>query len=361
MSLNARPARSSTSSPDALRPFDRRRAGNPLCKLSEVGNTPLVPLRDLLGRNDLEVWAKLELHNPGGSSKARSARRMIEDALARGTISRGYTVIESTSGNLGVGLAETCLERGLGLICVVDARTDPDKAQRIRALGGEVRVVTEPDPETGDLLTARLKLVRELTEANPNSWWPDQYSNPSNPAAHRATMAEIAEAMEGEVDWLFVATSTSGTLRGCCDHIVSAGLETKVCAVDAEGSVLFGGERGIRKLPGLGAGIVTRLSHGAWFDRLIRVSDLESVVGCRQLLAREGLYAGASSGGVVAALQRLTGSLDSGARCAVIFADGGEGYKHTVYDDSWVERELGVSPHELQRLSRTPQLPSRVA
>ncbi len=316
-----------------------------------VGNTPLVPLDRFSDRTDLEIWAKLEMMNPGGSSKDRSAARMIEDALERRTIGRGSTVIESTSGNLGIGLAHACRAHGLGLICVVDSRTDESKIEKIRSLGGEVRVVVEPDPRTGDLLTARLELVRKLTAVTPGAWWPDQYSNESNPAAHTETMAEIDSALSGEVDWLFVATSTTGTLRGCCDYVLEAKRDTKVVAVDAVGSVLFGGDRGQRRLPGLGAGVATALSRDAWFDRLIRVTDLDCAIGCRRLLAREGIFAGASSGGVAMAFESFAPLLEPGARCAMIFADGGEGYVRTAYDDAWVERELQVTPEEMALLA----------
>jgi len=319
--------------------------------LEAIGNTPLVALRAFGERSDIETWAKLESLNPGGSSKDRSAARMIADALDDGRIEPGSTVVESTSGNLGIGLAQACLVHNLALICVVDSRTDSAKIERIRDLGGQVHVVSEPDPETGDLLTARLRFVQELAESTPGAWWPDQYSNGSNPAAHTETMAEIDEALDANLDWLFVATSTTGTLVGCCDYLLDHGRETKVVAVDAVGSVLFGGERATRRLPGLGAGITTGLSRRAWFDQLIRVSDLDCVVGCRRLMAREGIYAGASSGGVAMAFESLAPLLDPGSRCAMIFADGGEGYIDTVYDDEWVERELRVSPGELELLT----------
>ena len=317
----------------------------------EVGTTPLIPLHRFSERSDLEVSAKLEMMNPGGSSKDRSASRMIEDALESRVIGRGSTVIESTSGNLGIGLARTCRRHGLSLICVVDSRTDDAKIEKIRGLGGEVRVVIEPDPRTGDLLAARLDLVRRLTALTPGAWWPDQYSNPSNPAAHKETMAEIDAELGGKVDWLFVATSTTGTLRGCCDYLREANRSTKVVAVDAVGSVLFGGERGQRRLPGMGAGIATTLSRNAWFDRLIRVTDLDSAIGCRRLLAREGIFAGASSGGVAMAFESVAPTFEPGTRCAMIFADGGEGYVSTAYDDSWVERELNVSRENLELLA----------
>ena len=316
-----------------------------------IGNTPLVSLSHFCERQDIEPWAKLESFNPGGSSKDRSAARMIEDALEAGLIRTGSTVIESTSGNLGVGLALACLAHDLHLICVVDSRADETKLRKIRELGAEVEVVSEPDPATGDLLVARLALVERLVAETPGAWRPDQYSNSSNPAAHRQTMAEIDDALDERVDWLFVATSTAGTLRGCCDYLIEQRRETKVVAVDALGSVLFGGTRSSRRLPGLGAGVATELSRHAWFDRLVRVSELECVVGCRRLMAREGIFAGASSGGVAMALESLAPTMAAGARCAMIFPDGGEGYLSTVYDDDWVKRELGVTTSELNHMT----------
>ena len=122
-------------------------------------------------------------------------------------------------------------------------------------------------------------------------------------------------------------------------------------AVDAVGSVLFGGERGVAAPARLGRGHRDGALTRAWFDRLIRVTDLECVIGCRRLLAREGIFAGASSGGVAMALDSISPLLATGARCAMIFADGGEGYVRTAYDDAWVERELKVSPEELELLA----------
>ncbi len=171
-----------------------------------------------LERRDIRVWAKLESLNPGGSAKARPAARMIADALADGRIGPGSTVIESTSGNMGVGLAQACRFHGLRLICVVDSRTTDVNLRTMRAMGADVRVVTEPDPDGGDLLGARLKLVAELVESIPGAFWPDQYSNEANAESHAlGTMREIDEALDGEVDHLFVAVSTAGTLAGCME------------------------------------------------------------------------------------------------------------------------------------------------
>jgi 2,3-diaminopropionate biosynthesis protein SbnA len=327
--------------------------------LGAIGNTPLVALRRFLLRPDIDVWAKLEATNPGGSAKDRPAARMIRDALDSGLVDLGTTVVESTSGNTGIGLAQACRYHGLRLICVVDARAHERSVRAMRALGADVRVVTEPDPQTGDLLVARLALVRRLLAEIPNSFWPDQYANESNPAAHAAgTMREIDDALEGQIDWLFVATSTTGTLRGCGDYLRERGRATRIVAVDSTGSALFGGVRGTRRLPGFGAGVETRLSAEAEHDELVRVSDLDCVVGCRRLASREAILAGASSGGVAFALEALAGRMEPGSRCAAIFPDGGSGYLETVYDDTWVARELGCDAARLAALADQEELPS---
>jgi cysteine synthase A len=163
-------------------------------------------------------------------------------------------------------------------------------------------------------------------------------------------MREIDEALEGRLDYLFVATSTTGTLRGCGDYLREHGRSTRVIAVDSTGSALFGGRRGTRRLPGFGAGVETDLSAGAEFDELVRVSDLDCVVGCRRLAEREAILAGASSGGIAFAVEALATQMAPGSRCAAIFADGGAGYLETVYDDTWVERELGCPPARLAAL-----------
>ncbi len=319
--------------------------------LGAIGDTPLVALTRYLPELPVQVWGKLESANPGGSAKDRPAARMIADAFEQGLIGPGTTVIESSSGNMGVGLAQACRYHGMQLICVVDSRAHDTNVRTLRALGADVRVVSRPDPETGDLLTARIALVRHLLATTPDGWWPNQYANESNPAAHAdGTMREIDEALGGELDYLFVATSTTGTLRGCCDYLRSRGRDTQVVAVDAVGSALFGGARAARELPGFGAGLETELSRSSHYDVLVRVSDLDCVVGCRRLVAREAIFAGGSSGGVAIALERLATVMAPGSRCALILPDGGAGYLRTVYDDEWVARRLGCSPVDLAAL-----------
>ncbi|WP_051471121.1 pyridoxal-phosphate dependent enzyme [Patulibacter minatonensis] len=320
--------------------------------LGAIGDTPLVHLRRYPDRRDVAFFAKLEATNPGGSAKDRPAARMLDDAWARGLVGPGSTVVESSSGNMGVGLAQACRCRDLAFVCVVDSRANVANVRTMEALGADVRIVTRPDPETGDLLTARRALVAEIVAATPGAFRPDQYANPENAGAHEhGTMREIVEALDGRLDVLLVATSTTGTLRGCVDALRAHGLhDTTVVAVDAVGSALFGGERGRRMLPGFGAGMRTELSESADFDRLERVADLDCVVGCRRLALREGLLAGASGGAVAAAFDRIAPGLEPGSRCAAILHDGGTRYLETVYDDAWVARELDCPPARLAAL-----------
>jgi len=316
--------------------------------LDAIGDTPLIALHRYLDDPAICVWAKLEAANPGGSIKDRPAARMIADALDAGLIAPGSTIIESSSGNMGVGLAQACRYHGLQLICVVDSRAHETNVRTLRALGADVRVVSSPDPETGDLLAARLKLVAHLRAITPGALWTDQYANASNPAAHaEGTMREIDEALDGDIDYLFVATSTAGTLRGCSDYLRAHGRATQIVAVDAAGSALFGGVRAPRRLPGFGAGIETELSRTAHFDRLVRISDLECVVGCRRLVDREAVFAGGSSGAVAAAFCAVAQTMPAASRCALIFPDGGAGYLRTIYDDAWVADTLGCSADDL--------------
>lgn len=330
--------------------------------LDAIGSTPLVRLeRYLAQRPDVELWLKLEQANPGGSAKDRPAAAMVVDAMARGELAEGGTVVESSSGNMGVGLAQVCRFLGLRFICVVDHRSSPEKIATMRAFGAEVAVITEPDPAHGDLLSTRIATVARLRDEIPGAWWPNQYENPANPGSHaRGTMREIVEFLGREPDLLFVATSTTGTIAGCEQYLLEIGASTEVVAVDAEGSALFGGRRAPRRLPGLGAGEETAISSGVDPDRLIRADDLDCVVGCRRLIGREAIFGGASTGAVMTALTSLADELGEGARVAVIAPDGGSGYLDTVYDDTWVERELGVTPAGL-RLILGEDIPAGLA
>ncbi|MDF2645074.1 MAG: cysteine synthase [Paenibacillus sp.] len=224
-----------------------------------IGGTPLIRLERLFKDQPFEVYGKMEWMNPGGSAKDRPALYMLREAIRRGEVTRDSVIVESSSGNLAISLAQLCCYLGLRFICVVDPRTTEQHKQIIRSFHGEIDLVTEPDAETGEFLPARIRRVGELVGQIPNAYWTNQYANPDNAKAHmETTMSEIGEQL-GPIDYLFCGVSSCGTIRGCMEYIRSRGWSTQIVAVDAEGSVIFGGEKGSRRFPGLGAGMIPGL------------------------------------------------------------------------------------------------------
>jgi N-(2-amino-2-carboxyethyl)-L-glutamate synthase len=311
--------------------------------LSAVGGTPLVELRKVYRDLGLRLFAKLESLNPGGSIKDRPALEILSAALRDGAVTADTVIVESSSGNMGIGLAQACAFHGLRLICVVDAKAAPQNVRIIQAYGGEIDYVPEPDPETGEFLPARLKRVEQILGSLDNAFWPNQYANEHNSGAHfRTTMREVVEALDGKVDYVFCATSTCGTVRGCGEYVRKNALPTRVVAVDAVGSLIFSDQKATRYLPGMGAGVRPPLCDLRYIDDFVHVSDLECVAGCRRLVRLEGILAGASSGGVVAAVAKIRDRIPDGAVCAVLFPDRGERYLDTVYSDEWVKDHFGA-------------------
>ena len=321
-------------------PAPADRAG--LGVLSAVGATPLVELTRLLPGARFRTFAKLEAVNPGGSIKDRSARAMLAEAVRTGVVVPGRTVVvESSSGNLGIGLAQACRVYGLRFVCVVDPRTNPENIAIMRAYRAEVEVVTDVDPETAEYLPVRKRRVRELVATLPDAYCLDQYANPRNAWAHRTTMREIVEALDGRLDYLLCTISSCGTLRGCADYAREHGLSTRIVAVDAQGSGIVRPAVGRRLIPGHGAPFPPALYRPDLADEVVHVSDLECLVGCRRLAGREAILAGGSSGAVVAALERLRDRIPASATCALVLPDRGERYLGTIYDDDWATSRFG--------------------
>lgn len=318
--------------------------------LETIGNTPIVRLGKLFAKSGLEVFAKMESQNPGGSIKDRPAYNIITRSLASGEITKNTTIVESSSGNFAIGLAQMCAYLGLRLVCVVDIKTTVQNVRIIEAYGARVDLVSEPDPITGEYLQARLHRVRHILESIPDSFWPNQYVNRNNSGSHYGTtMPEIVDLLGTDIDYVFLATSTCGTLRGCAEYLRERGMATRIIAVDAMGSVIFGRPSGTRLLPGHGAGIVPKLFAPDLANDVVHVSDLDCVVGCRRLVQHEAILAGASSGGVISAIERLVADerIRLPARCVAILADRGERYLDTVYSDNWVQSHLGLENLQL--------------
>jgi 2,3-diaminopropionate biosynthesis protein SbnA len=309
--------------------------------LEAVGGTPLVRLRRYLSSGKFQLFAKLEALNPAGSIKDRPATLILEHALRSGALRSGAVVIESSSGNMGIGLAQACRYHGLRFICVVDPKTTEINLRLMRAYGAQIDQVLEPDPESGEFLQARIKRVQELLGMIEGSFWPNQYANLRNPEAHHITMHEVAMALGEKVDFLFVPTSTCGTLRGCGEYIRRHGLATRVIAVDALGSLIFSDVRGKRMIPGLGASLRPAMCDLSLIDQCVHVTDLDCVAGCRRLMESEAIFAGGSSGGVLSAVEAFADKITAGAVVVAILPDRGDRYLETLFSDEWVRENLG--------------------
>jgi 2,3-diaminopropionate biosynthesis protein SbnA len=319
--------------------------------LSAIGNTPLIRLSRIFPDLPFQLFAKLEGLNPGGSMKDRPALSIIRHAMETGLITSDTVIIESSSGNMGIGLSQACAYYNLRLICVVDPKTTQQNIKLMRAYGSEIDLTVTPDPVTKEFLKARLDRVQTLLWSHENSFWPNQYANLYNPISHYKTMEEIVNALDGKVDYLFCATSTCGTIRGCADYVKAQGLPTKICAVDAKGSVIFGGLREHRLIPGHGAAVVPELYQHNLVERCIHVSDMDCIIGCRRLAKYEALLAGGSSGGIIMAIEEVKHTILDGANCVPLFADRGERYLDTIFSDAWVNQHFGSISHHWEKPS----------
>lgn len=310
--------------------------------LSAIGDTPLVRLTNIFKNSHFKLFAKLEMLNPGGSSKDRTALSILRSGLEMGCITPQTVVIESTSGNTGIGLAQACTLLGLRFICVVDPKATQQNIRILKAYGAEISPVTEPDPHTGEYLQARIDRVRQLLATISDSFWPDQYSNFYNARAHYQTMQEIIAALDEPPDYLFCATSTCGTIRGCAEYIRDHNLTTRIIAVDAVGSVIFGGPKSKRLIPGHGSAIIPPLFQPDLAHYTIHLNDFDCVLGCRKLTRTEAILAGGSSGAVIMAVEKFYDQIPDGATCVAILPDRGERYLDTIYADDWVEEHFGM-------------------
>lgn len=321
--------------------------------LNLIGHTPMVQLSNLSNKNSLSVYGKLEMFNPAGSIKDRAAFAMLKAAMEKGLINQDSVIVESSSGNTGIALAQVCRILGLRFICVVDIHSQIVNRKIIKAYGGEIDLVERPHPERG-FLGARMDRIQYLLNTIPNSYNCDQYRNLEHPKAHYSTMNEILEDLGHAPDYIFAATSTCGTLKGFSNCIRDNKLKTKIVAVDAMGSVIFGKPGSKKRLiPGHGASVIPPFYLKELEDDFIHITDLECIEGCRNLVKQEGLLLGGSSGAVHAAISKYAPKIKKGATCVAIFPDKGERYIDTIYSDEWVVKNFGNTC--LSTISRNDQ------
>ncbi|MDT0541513.1 MULTISPECIES: 2,3-diaminopropionate biosynthesis protein SbnA [Streptomyces] len=288
------------------------------------------------------LYLKCEGFNFAGSVKLKAALEMVGAAERAGVLRPGTTIVESSSGNLGVALSIVAASYGYGFVCVTDSRCTLSAQRLMRAHGAEVRVVTEPHAERG-LLGARLAYVEQLCRENEQYVWLDQYSNPANWIAHaRTTGPEILKQFP-ELDVLFVGAGTTGTLMGCARHLREEKPSVRIVAIDAEGSVTFGFPPAPRFIPGLGTAVRPTLLDRSYVDEVVLVAEPDTVRTCRTM-QRNGFLFGGSTGTVVAgALRWLAEHAPAGDLTAVAIApDLGERYLDTIYDDEWVAEHFGA-------------------
>jgi cysteine synthase A len=303
-----------------------------------INSDTYVDLTPVVGR---QLHMKCEGMNFGGSVKMRAAVAMVAAAERECLISDDSVLIESSSGNLGVALSVVAASKGIPFTCVTDRRCNSNTAAVMRALGTELVVVDEPHP-VGGFLQARLDLVRTLCAADPRHVWLNQYTNEANSRAHyEGTAPQILSAFP-DLDVLFVGVGTAGTAVGCAEYMRDHADGVRVVAVDAVGSVTFGGPAGPRLIPGLGASVLPPLFDPELFDDTVQVAEVDTIRGCR-LLSSHGMLLGGSTGTVVSGALDWLGRNDPECtlKTVCISPDMGDRYLDTVYDDAWVLEHFG--------------------
>ncbi|MGY1643681.1 2,3-diaminopropionate biosynthesis protein SbnA [Geodermatophilus sp. SYSU D00703] len=286
------------------------------------------------------LFLKCEGFNFAGSVKVKAATEMVESAERDGLLTAESIIVESSSGNLGVALSMIAASKGYRFLCVTDSRCNLQTRLLMEALGADVHVVSEPDPVTG-FLGARMDHVRALCAADPRHVWLNQYTNSGNWRAHYRTTAPAIARSFPRLDVVFVGAGTTGTLMGVARFFREWRRPVHVVAVDAVGSVTFGGAPGRRMIPGLGMSVPPPLLDASYVDEVVMVEEVDAIRACHRL-ARSGFLFGGSTGTVVSGAVRWLAEHDARHLTAVAIApDLGERYLETVYQSNWLHALYG--------------------
>ncbi|WP_445359149.1 cysteine synthase A [Microbulbifer sp. ANSA005] len=290
--------------------------------LETIGNTPHVRINHLF-RPDIEVWMKVERFNPGSSIKDRIALAMIEDAERRGALQPGGVIIEPTSGNTGIGLAMVAAVKGYRLILTMPESMSVERRQVMKAMGAEL-VLTPKERGMGGAIAK----AEELLASHANSWMPQQFNNRANAQVHRdVTSKEILADFPEGLDYMITGVGTGGHITGCGEVLKEHFPKLQVYAVEPEKSpVISGGEKGLHRLQGIGAGFVPQVLNTEVLDGTVLVSEEDSFEMARRCALKEGIFVGISSGASLAALKKREGEMDAGSRVLVFSYDTGERY-----------------------------------
>lgn len=311
-----------------------------------MGSTPLVALDRLAADVTPRIVAKLEHMNPGGSTKDRIALPMIEAAERAGLLKPGGVIVEPTSGNTGVGLAQAAAVKGYRCIFVMADKQSEEKRALLRAYGAEVVVCpTDVHPEDE---RSYYRVSDRIARETPGAWKPDQYANPANPQAHHdATGPEIWEGTGGRVTHVVIALGTGGTVSGVGRAVKERNPAIQVIGADPAGSVYSGSTPHPYLTEGVGEDFWPGTYDPRICDVIVRVSDRDSMLMARAATAREGILMGESGGTVLwAALQMAREVDDPGALFVVLLPDSGRNYVGKLYNDRWLREHGLLGPYE---------------
>lgn len=324
--------------------------------LETIGNTPLVKLNKVTAEVDALVLAKVETFNPGNSVKDRMALKMIEDAEADGRLKPGGTIIEGTSGNTGMGLALAAIVKGYKCIFVISDKQSKEKSDILRAVGAKV-IVCPTDVEPTDP-RSYYSVSKRLGEEIPNSWYVNQYDNPSNAIAHyEQTGPEIWEQTEGKITHFIVGVGTGGTISGVAKYLKEKNPNIKIWGIDTYGSVFKKyHETGIFDeneiysyiTEGIGEDILPKNVDFSLIDGFTKVTDKDAAVYTRKIALEEGIFVGNSAGAAVKGLLQLKEHFKPEDVVVVLFHDSGSRYVGKMFNDDWM-RERGFLEEEVTK------------
>jgi cysteine synthase A len=291
-----------------------------------IGNTPMVRLTRVVEPAMAEVWVKIEGMNPGGSIKDRTALGMIVDAERSGALRPGQMIVEPTSGNTGIGLAQVAAARGYPLTLCLPAQMSEERKRTLRAYGARL-VLTDPERR----MLAAIEEAERIRDST-GAWMADQFGNPANPRIHYATTApELWAQMKGRIDAFVYGSGTGGTISGVGRFLRDRGSRALVVAVEpARSPVLSGGERGQHQFQGMGPGFIPPNFDRAVVDRVVQAWEEDAFPLARRLAREEGLFVGMSSGAITWAALQVARELGPGKRVAMIAPDSGARYLSTA-------------------------------
>lgn len=308
-----------------------------------IGNTPIVRLNKVATGVESDIYVKLEYMNPGGSIKERIAKHIIEQAIARGDLKPGGTIVEGTSGNTGVGLAMYAAVHGFKCIFVLPDKQSIEKINNLRAYGA--KVVVTPTNVAPEDPRSYYSVAKRIAETTPNSFYANQYYNLDNQEAHvLSTGPEIFEQTGGDFDVFMCGVGTGGTISGTGKYLKTVMPDVKIVGVDIQGSILapFWKTGEVIEahgyvLEGIGEDIFPDNLDFSVIDDFVMIDDKESFVMTRRLLTEEGIYAGGSSGAAVVGAIRYAESLETPKKILVILPDSGNRYTGKIYNDQWMK------------------------